>query len=378
MSIDTSIQTQSTQYTQSTSTTSTSSATTTGTIAGSTATQITNTSSMIADAAEELTFANDTTKEFSLSQRKERKSEESVIAERVKMYEELMNQIGKAHDLGELKKALANTADREEAREKALARFSDPSDAWAALKSTIEELKNLGAPKEVIEALEGAAADIENEHGPAAIQAGIHGALAAAGLADASELGGVTQLQGLYRDTVCDFGTVEDAFTHLQTQYGEVNFDKALDFLTRTLSDDLASDLPTMDRSHLESVNANLGQVRLLQSTHALCQDLVSRWENVHGQKDTGLNAMDFMKQFVALRSENYLGATHINRLAKQAKAPDIEHEVLFLQEVQRMGRNVTPQLFNGTEGRMRILDAIQDAVDKAIEREDEYLDSLG
>lgn len=377
MSIDTSLNTQATQFSQTSAASGTSSAAATGTLAGSKAVHVTNASSMLADAAEELTFAVDTTKEKTLADRKERKSEESRIAERVKMYEELMNQIGKAEDLGELKKALTNTADREEAREKAMSRFSDPSDAWAALKSTIEELKTLGVSKDVLDALEGAAADIEKEFGPAAIQAGIHGALAAAGLADASELGGVTELQGLYRDTVCDFGTVEDAFDHLQTQYGEVNFDKALDFLTRTLSDDLASDLPTMDKSHLESVNANLGQVRLLQSTHALCQDLVNRWENVHGQKDTGLNSMDFMKSFVALRKENYLGATHIDRIAKAAKAPDIEHEVLFLQEMQRMSRNITPQLFNGTEGRMRIMDAIQDAVDNAIEREDEYLASL-
>lgn len=377
MSIDASTQTQATQFSQSTSATTSTSSTTTGSLVGYTAVQVTNTSSLIAESAEELTFANDTTKEFALAQRKERKSEESIMAERIKMYEQLMHQVGKAGDLGELKKSLADVADKDQAREKAMRLFSDPSDAWAALKSAFEALKAQGASQEVLDAIAGAAADIEKEHGPAAIQTGIHGALAAAGLADADQLGGVGTLQGLYRDTVCDFTTVEDAFTHLQTSYGEVNFDKALDFLTRTLSDDLASDLPTMDKSHLESVNASLGQVRLVQSTHALCNNMLNRWENVHGVHDAKLDSMSLTKQFVALRNENYLGAPHIERIAKQSNAPDIEHEVLFLQEMLRVGRDSPPQLFNGTEGRMRIIDAIQSAVDKAIEREDEYLASL-
>lgn len=64
--------------------------------------------------------------------------------------------------------------------------------------------------------------------------------------------------------------------------------------------------------------------------------------------------------------------------LISKAKAPDIEREVLFLQELLNMTRNLPVQLFDGEQGRMKVIDAVQESVDAAIRREDEYLASLG
>ena len=56
---------------------------------------------------------------------------------------------------------------------------------------------------------------------------------------------------------------------------------------------------------------------------------------------------------------------------------PDIEHEVLFLQELLNTVRKFPVPLFDDENGRMTVMDAVQSAVDQAIEREDEYLASL-
>ena len=42
------------------------------------------------------------------------------------------------------------------------------------------------------------------------------------------------------------------------------------------------------------------------------------------------------------------------------------------------MTRNLPVRLFDGEQGRMKVLDAVQEAVDNAIQREDEYLANLG
>ena len=42
------------------------------------------------------------------------------------------------------------------------------------------------------------------------------------------------------------------------------------------------------------------------------------------------------------------------------------------------MTRNLPIQLFDGEQGRMKVLDAVQESVDNAIQREDEYLANLG
>lgn len=342
-----------------------------GTLLGRTATVADSPMSLLADAAEELTFGVDTTDDFEISERKERKTSEDAQAERVALYKELMHQAGKGEALDRLKDGLRARQGKEDALREALSHFPDPSDAWAALSDALREFESdPSVPPETLAGIRAAIAELEAAHGPA-IRAGVQGALASAGFA---ELGDADTLRDLYRETVCGFSSVEQVFTHLSERYGETSFDTAVDFLYRALGNDLASDAPSMESTHLESVNTSLGQLRLLHSAHALCSDVMTRWANVHGVKDCPLTGRGLLEQMVALRSENFLGAMHVERIAAQAKAPDIEHEVLFLQEMLRMARAVPPQLFNGVQGRMKLLDAVQEAVDKAIEREDAYL----
>ena len=49
---------------------------------------------------------------------------------------------------------------------------------------------------------------------------------------------------------------------------------------------------------------------------------------------------------------------------------------MLFLQELLNTTRSFAPSLFDGNEGRMKVLDAVQDAVDAAIAEEDAWLAS--
>ncbi len=78
------------------------------------------------------------------------------------------------------------------------------------------------------------------------------------------------------------------------------------------------------------------------------------------------------------LRKERYISGSRISRLAEEAGAPDIERKVLFLQELLNTTRSFAPSLFDGNEGRMKVLDAVQDAVDAAIAEEDAWLAEQG
>lgn len=355
--------------------TSSSSALATGSLMGNAAARVEDPMSLLADAAEELTFAADTTDEFELEDRKERERAEESLAERVKLYQDLMHEAGKARDVDRLKDSLRAREGREKAAREALSRFPDPSDAYAALSDALESLSDdPSVDPAVLEDIRQGLAELEAEHGPQ-IRSGIQGALAAAGYAD---LDGTDNLRDLYRQTVCDFKDVNAAFAHIHEKYGDVGFDKAMDFLFNALSNDLATDVPSMETTHLENVHANLEQIRLLQSTHVQCERLLQRWESVHGVTNAALTPMELLGDMVGLRNENFLGAMHIDRIAAKAKAPDIERQVLFLQELLSMTRNLPIQLFDGEQGRMKVLDAVQESVDNAIQREDEYLANLG
>ena len=347
-----------------------SSAAAVGSLFGNAAAVVESPMSLLADAAEELTFAVDSTDDFELDERKERDEIDDAMEKRVKKYQELMRESGAAQQLDQLKDAIRAREGREHALRQARQRFPDPSDAWAALKEIREELEG-DAPAEILRGLDEALAELEEQEGPA-IRSGICGALNAKGF---DALGSPSELGGLYRGTVCDFADVNELYAHIQEKYGN-DFEAALNFLYKALASDMAADVPSMEKTHLEHVNAGLGELRSLQSARSLCVRLLDRWASVHGVRDCPLDDMALLGRIVNLRKEHFISGTQIARLADEARAPDIERKVLFLQELLNTTRSFAPSLFDGAEGRMKVLDAVQDAVDNAIAEEDAWLAS--
>lgn len=348
-----------------------------GQLMGSEAVVVSSPMSLLADAAEELTFSVDTTNEFELSEREEKDKIEDLFAKRVELYQQLMHQVGKSQVMETLNQILRTVRTPVEARKQAEHHFPDPSDAWAALGELLKNLEKDKADPEVISAVRAARDTLEEERG-LEIRAGIHGTLEAAGYADIDT---TDNLKQLYRQTVCEFTSVNDVFSRVQEKYGDAGFERAVSFLYASLSANMDTDMPSMEKSHMESVNTSLGQLRLLQSAYAQCERVIDRWENVHGitaAKDNGFTGMALLGDTLALRNESFLSAMHIERLADRAKAPDIEHRVLFLQELLSMTRAFPSSLFDGDAGRMKVLSAVQDAVNAAVVTEDEYLASLG
>ena len=343
-----------------------------GSLFGNAAAVVESPMSLLADAAEELTFAADTTDDFELDERKERDEIDEAMEERVKKYQELMRESGEAEQLDQLKDAIRAREGREHALRQARQRFPDPSDAWAALKEIRDELAgDASASAEMLRGVDEALAELEASDGPA-IRSGICGALNAQGF---DSLGAPSQLGALFRGAVCDFTDVNELYAHIQEKYGN-DFEAALNFLYKALASDMAADVPSMEKTHLEHVNAGLGELRSLQSARSLCVKLLDRWADVHGVKDCPLDDMALLGKIVGLRKEHFISGTQIARLADEARAPDIEHKVLFLQELLNTTRSFAPSLFDGNEGRMKVLDAVQDAVDNAIAEEDAWLAS--
>lgn len=343
-----------------------------GSLFGNAAEVVESPMSLLADAAEELTFAADTTDDFELDERKERDEIDEAMEERVKKYQELMRESGEAEQIDQLKDAIRAREGREHALRQARQRFPDPSDAWAALKEIRDELAgDASVSAETLRGVDEALAEMEASDGPA-IRSGICGALNARGF---DALGSPSELGSLYRGAVCDFADVNALYAHIQEKYGS-DFDAALDFLYKSLASDMAADVPSMETTHLEHVNAGFGELRSLQSARSLCARLLDRWASVHGVKGCPLDDMALLGKVVDLRKEHFISGTQFTRLADEAGAPDIEHKVLFLQELLNTTRSFAPSLFDGNDGRMKVLDAVQDAVDAAIAEEDAWLAS--
>lgn len=345
-----------------------------GTIMGQAAAVVSSPLSLLADAAEELTFAVDTTKEFELEERKEKDKISESMRNRVKMYKDLMHEAGKSQKLDVLKDSIRAKAGKEHALREALRNFHDFTDSYVALALLFEEFEqDETVPEDVRQGILEAMQELEAEHGEK-IRTGLHGAVSAKIFGSGIT---VDEARDLYRDTVCEFQNVNAVFAHIKEKYAAMSFETAMDFLFNAVSSDIQADTPSMEKTHLEFVHNNLSQVRLLQSAYVLCELCVDRWENVHHVRGKPLHAMELLSSIIALREINYLGAMHIDDIARRAKAPDVEHEVLFLQELMAIIRNFPQRLFDDVQGHQKVMDAAQQALDKAIEREDEYLAGL-
>jgi type III secretion protein W len=330
--------------------------------------------STLMDSAEELTFGVDNTKELALKERKLKDGGNSLI-ERVKLHQELMDQSWRQKDAELLYVFLRNNR----SAQTALARVrewagGDSSEAWAFLRKAAEDLRK-DAPAAALEAINEAIAQLEREEGPS-IRAGILGAVEGAAH---PELGDAPAQGAAYRHVACDlYDKPEDMFDFIVEKYGMEHFDAGLDFLMRALASDLAVDEPSHGMAHLEAVGAGLGQARILNGAHALVGRLLDRWENVHEIKDCAHTPMSLLKEMLRLKQDRYLSASSLGPLLEGAKAPDIEREVLFAQELLATSRSLSPLFFDGLENRMKFIDAVQETVDNAVAREDEWLASQG
>lgn len=340
--------------------------------------------SPLVDAATEMgLMAGETAAdEMSLKDFEQDRKVDDERRERILKYKEMMHKDqGKIHRLEALQDFLDSRHERRDNKREISRFFSNPTDLYVALGYILSTLE--APPPGTTETTTQATArtsqasevrwlmdDLEESHGPR-IRADFVGAVQGSTYPD---LGEGTGLGGFYGGVVCDFSTVNEVLAHIHARFGPDGFDRAMDFLFGALGADMASHQPSMEMTHLEQVQGSLGQVRLMQNAYLHCETLLARWEQVHGVQDCRLKPLDLAGQLVDLRQNTYLGGMHIEAIAAQAQAPDVEREVLFLQEMLTMIRSLPPRLFDGDEGRMKVLDATQQAVDRAVEREDAWI----
>jgi type III secretion protein W len=324
----------------------------------------------LADAAEELTFGVDNTEELGLKERKEKRSIDPDMIARVKLYQEMMALNGRFESLDNLASAIKAGGTAQRALEQAKEFFPDPADAYAALQELSDQAESYGLDPKV---LKEAMAELDAASGPV-IRASVAGALAGADFAD---LGGPLELKGDYVKAAIDFPDPLDMMGHVLDRFGADGFERGVDFLTKALAADLSAEAPSRDKTALESVSAQLGQIRVLNGVRSLGESLVSRWGEVHGQKDSALTALDFVKFVLEARRDNYPSAKLADPLVALAAPPDIEKEVLFRQDLLNSVKSVSIHALGDLEQRGRLMAAVQEGLDLAVAREDEMLAAM-
>ncbi len=371
-----SIQNQNINQTQNFSTSSSSSTSqASGSLMGQQVKMHNNPMSLLAACAEELTFAVDTTDEFEMQERKEKEVVDIQNSEVYELYRKVMEQQGDNNDKSNLKNDIAQmkgakNADTLKQLAKDLA-GGDAAKAFMSLQEVYEELKKDGAEPALLNELNSAIKSMEaNEKTAivASMQAEITGA-------DPS-FTGLDNKNQFYAQTVDEFLSARDVYKHINEKYAGKS-DLAMDFLYKTLANDLNASMSSMEKSQLTNISTNLGELRSFQSAHALCDRFVTRLQEVHQLENFKYTGFEVMGKVLDFKDQNYLGSNNIEDFMKEAKAQNPEQEVFFLQELLSATKQFSTTLFDSTNDRMKIIDAVQEAVDTAVAREDEWLENL-
>ncbi|MDR3205416.1 MAG: type III secretion system gatekeeper subunit SctW [Deltaproteobacteria bacterium] len=340
-----------------------------GSLDGYEITVASNPVSDLEEAAEELTFALDNTKEMALRERKERPSTIDSQIERVKLYQEMMRVSGRLFDLELVEKIIRSSKDPSEALEKIRQRFNEPTEAYAVLNDILSRLDE----DDPIQPFLRATLTLLEQQSGRDIRSGLLAALGARRFADLKD---PFELAQDYREVI-DFPDANGMLSFIDERFGVQGFDRGLDYLLKTLAADLAEAEPGADKIRLEAAGAELGRVRILNGVRAQGHRLSERWKKVCGKIESELTAMDFLRLMLALNKETFISSNAPEPLVTLAKADSVIDRVIFLQELLRTTKDLSLQSFDTPEIRGRCLGAFQEALDLAIEREDEYLASL-
>lgn len=88
--------------------------------------------------------------------------------------------------------------------------------------------------------------------------------------------------------------------------------------------------------------------------------------------------AFDLMKELVEITGEKWVGASRFTALADRWELTDAQARITFLTGVRKLLRDMPVKVFQDTDLRDAILQAAQEALDSAIDVEEEQEDCTG
>jgi len=82
----------------------------------------------------------------------------------------------------------------------------------------------------------------------------------------------------------------------------------------------------------------------------------------------------DIVMQLLPLREQRFIDPNKLLKLTDRLKIRDIEAKIYFLRELLAIVRRLSMKIYKDPDDRLRLIDALQQALDLAIEEEEAML----
>ena len=243
----------------------------------------------------------------------------------------------------------------------------NPTSQYMALQYALGQGEREGAPADVLERIQEALEDLEMSHGPR-IRADVNtiAALGAGGLAPAE----VGQLQQTYTDMVMGKPTLNQTLLLALERFGESDLAGGLARMTQALGLDLAAARPSTEPAHLQSLVQDLYHLGVATTVMEGCGALLAELSGRHGAA-ADQSAAALMKELVAISAENWISPSRFTGLSEKFGAGEVAPQIAFVKGTKDLLHEMPPQVFNDGEQRFSVFNAVQQALDAAIDREE-------
>lgn len=335
--------------------------------------------SMLADAAEELTFAASEKVETKLARRKATAGG-GVRTEALEKAEQYLKQVHSKQSpekleklLNDLKQEFSKNPEEmlrrggSELLRQARRAFKDGTDQYTALEYVSQMLGE--GDEALLGLVQEAMAQAMAEDGEA-IRAGLNIAEAISQHSTGT-LDGDQQLRDFYRDTLFQNRGLAGTYEHIVESKGEENFSEHVQFLLKALSDDLGAKGPSIGPNELKAVIDDMYQLEVLSGVHEECGDLVGKMVQRTRLKK-GASGHQIMKDLLKLKEERFIQAAQVEKITTTLGLRDLEPKIYFLRELKETARLIPLKAYEDPANREKLLDAIQEALDDAIDLEEE------
>lgn len=321
--------------------------------------------SLIADAAEELSFSASEDVERKLSERKEARDKmRGQYIHYVEACPDLQQQ-----DLEQFMQSVRSLLGAKNASVLALVReqFSDPTHQHAALSYARHGAPG-ELPQELADLLDEALETLEREQGQA-VQAGYNIVGVPAGDLPTPPSG----LRVLYRDTLIDFESYEKTFAALLEKFGPEELPAAVSYLIGALGADMNAVTPSTSKAALKEVMDGLYMVESLSTLLKRARSLLDSLEERHGAH--GIAERQLIEPLLKYKDAPLLLESQVVRDMPYLVSGNPSRDAELTQGVKELARLMPHKIFVSPESRQNTLNALQDVLDKAIDREEAALE---
>lgn len=222
--------------------------------------------------------------------------------------------------------------------------------------------------EELINTLDSTLTNLMEEEGPA-IRAGLNISEIASDFAG-EKLGEVQNLRNFYRDTVLDYGNITQTYKKIINKYGENRFNESTKFLLNALGADFSSQGSSIDPARLLAMIDDMYTIKVLGTVHDQTSKLVNSLRHNFSQTrcPEGHILMSELIDFIDQHSPR----THqIEVISKKMNLDSANIVIYFLQALKSLIRMIPEKAYNNDYAKkFRLLDAAQEALDQAIQKE--------